>query len=109
MKTGITVILALLAAHSLCLASEGGTSTEGGGQTVDVDGRPELRDLVNNAVCRWVKGKAFEEKLSYYPRALAGIAKTHWYLADAIQRYGRNVKICLTNSELKVIHADDLA
>lgn len=80
----------------------GGDGTRGGGETVQVRGIPELRDLVEKSVCEWVKGETVIETASYLPRILQNIARFDWYLARAIEEEIYRLDYCLTGPLVRV-------
>jgi hypothetical protein len=64
-RVGFILIASLLASMSAAYAGPG---VSGGGESVDLNGHPVLRDLIDNTVCTWIDGKSFISDLSYYPK-----------------------------------------
>lgn len=79
-----------------------GSGTRGGGEIVDLTGRPRLRDLVDKTVCRWQKGPAFAKSVPAFASTLHALADVHWYLAGAIERELDRLVVCRTKSLIPV-------
>lgn len=98
------LILVLLTAP-LAQAKEG---AEGhGGEVIDIDKRPRLRDLVDKTACAWISAADFGAGISGFGKAVDAIDKVHWYLAYAINDEARSLSVCMTQSALKQIPEDD--
>ncbi|MBI2605516.1 MAG: hypothetical protein HYW49_05480 [Deltaproteobacteria bacterium] len=108
MRLHKSVILGVAMLSALAQAGEktNGSGVRGGGQTIDIEARPRLRDLVDHTTCRWVNSKDFIERLRGTAPVLKALGETHWYLAHAITREAKSLKLCLTGT-LKTIPVDD--
>ena len=83
------------------------TGTRGGGESVDVRGRPVLRDLVDNTVCDWASGP--DIIATQQPRVnqiLASLRQAHWYFALLLRREMESLNFCRTESLVRINTAD---
>lgn len=78
-----------------------------GGEVVDIDKRPRLRDLVDKTTCAWVSATDFQATLPRFTEVLESIDRVHWYLAHTIREEMRSLSVCMTQSALKQIPEDD--
>lgn len=109
MKQKIKALLILVAVAAASVAAHAKEGTVGnGGETINVDGRPSLRDLVDKTTCVWESGTRFLERLSEFSRIIEAIRPTHWYLAYLIEREARDLKICPSNAPLITVTTNDL-
>ncbi len=81
--------------------------TKAGGQTVDVNGTPSLRDLVNKSVCTWDYLSDFIGKVRYFPKVLESLDKARWYLKRQVEQEIGNLKVCITQGDLVQLPAED--
>lgn len=79
-----------------------------GGQTVDINGRPSLRDLVDNSVCVWYTGAQFVGGLSRFTPALASLERVDAIYSTLLRGESERVKVCLTGGTLTQIPAEDM-
>lgn len=102
-------MIALAAAFgpSIARAETGGTDVGGGGEVVIVDGRPSLRDLVDNTVCTWVTGNSFKATLTYFPTVMQALEQTHWYFAASLPNELSKLTFCLTEGDLRQVDTED--
>jgi uncharacterized protein YifE (UPF0438 family) len=69
----------------------------GEGVTVDLDGHPLLRDLVDKTTFRWSKLAALTlREIDTYGKIIKNLEKTHWYLASAYEKEKKFLKLCKT-------------
>ncbi len=98
---------ALPAVAELAAAADG-FGTRGGGQTININDRPALRDLVDKTVCRPMSAGAFAAQYVVGLQDWLGrLELKHWYLADAFRREIKTLKMCLTEAPLRSIPTDD--
>lgn len=110
MKHALILMLITLASANMALAGSGngGSGQEGhGGETVDIDKRPRLRDLVDKTVCMWVTGTDFARQTPRFEKVLEAIESVHWYLAYAIREELERVSFCPSKAALKQLPTDD--
>lgn len=88
-------------------ATERGSGTRGGGQTVDIDGRPVLKDLVTNTVCRWRTGASVRDSLPQLTPILNRLASLHWYYRSTWAGAAARVTVCFTQGDLVHISTVD--
>ena len=93
------LVLPALAVISTASAepSVGGKEAKGG-RYVNVNGRPELLDLVTRTNCHWVEGADFAAKIRHWPVTIDKLSRIHWYFADSLKRESGQVKVCETQS-----------
>lgn len=85
---------------------EGG-GTRGGGETVDFNGRPELRDLVEQSVCEWRGGDDVVAATPHVRTVLRNISRLNWYFALALESEIRNLNYCITGALVRVRTEDE--
>ena len=106
MKTN--TLLALIMAFMLSIpivARAEATGTRGGGQVTDINGHPQLRDVLEN--CDWSPATEWVATLPKFPGIIDSVRRLHWYFASAIEREPQNITVCTTTQELKQIPAQD--
>jgi len=107
MLKALTLISALLFA-TIALAEGTGTSVGGGGQTVDVGGKPTLRDLVEKTVCaEHVSGDDLASELPHFAKIMTAIESVQYYFASSIKNELPNLTVCFTKGNLKQIQTED--
>ena len=113
MKHFLFLIVAALAASTLSSnltlgAEEQAGGQEGhGGETIDINGRPRLRDLVDSSVCTWVQASDLTAVSPEYKQIISAIDEVHWYLARTYQEEAEYISVCVTKSALKQIPSED--
>lgn len=85
----------------------GGDGTRGGGETVDLSGRPELRDLVETSVCDWQTGDDILKVTPYTHQILKNIERLDWYFAMTLESEIRSLDFCITGPLVRVQTEDD--
>jgi hypothetical protein len=109
-KTKLLIMsLPLMASLSLTGATfaHEGTGVRGGGVTVDVNGRPTLKDLVDNTDCIWIKASDLAKTLPHFPVIEANIEKESWYLELNIEQELANLNVCQTPANLITVSSQD--
>lgn len=81
--------------------------TRGGGQTVDVNGHPALRDLVDKTSCIWISASAQAAQEPHFSRILDNLEGENWYLRESIEREMQNLSVCVTEAPLISISVED--
>ena len=82
------------------------TGTRGGGESVDVRGRPVLRDLVDNTSCDWATGRdmmAAQPRVNQILTALEGV---HWYFGFQLRWEMESLHYCRTQNLVRVSTSD---
>ncbi len=102
MKKSLILIGALCALHTFPSFASAGDGTRGGGETVDVNGYPELRDLVDQSVCRWQTGADEYAQAPGIGAVLDRLARVDWYIAATIKREILFLNYCLTGQLVRV-------
>ena len=100
----VTAVLSLATATSFAGNSSG---TRGGGQTVDVEGRPSLRDLVDKTVCRWTEARKMRDSLPELSKILEKLSSINWYYKSLFSNEAGGLKICMTEGTLSRINPID--
>lgn len=101
----VLIAITLFAAR---LTFAGGTSGVGsGGQTVDVDGRPTLRDLVDRSVCIWYPGPDIVEAQGHWPNIVASLERIAPVYGQFLRMQMNAVNFCVTEGSLVHIDARD--
>ena len=100
------LIVALLTAPLVQVYAAGGAEGHGG-EVIDIDKRPRLRDLVDKTACAWVSATDFGVKMPRFGKILESIDKVHWYLAYVFNDEMKRLSVCETRSPLKQIPDDD--
>ena len=101
------LLIGMLIGCNAISAFAGSDGTRGGGQTIDLKGRPVLRDLYDNTSCIWENAYDFGRELPQYRKILALIRERHWYAAFTYERETKNLKVCKSNAPLVSIPAED--
>lgn len=98
-----------LALGLLSTVASAGTATGvgGGGNTIDVNGRPSLRDLVDTTLCSWVSGDAMESRLPYLPNIYRSLDRFDPIYAQLLQQEAQRVTFCLTDGDLVQVKTED--
>ena len=69
----------------------------GGGETVVVDGRPRLRELVDrSSTCFWQPLVVLMQSVPTTEAILNALREDHWYLAGVYEREATWLKVCFT-------------
>ena len=88
-------------------ATGGGTMVGGGGEAVDLDGRPALRDLIDKTTCFWKFGNDFAKYTNHLPRVLEQLTDLHWMLAVRIKAELETLYFCETSTLRRVPTEDE--
>ncbi len=99
---GLIVVVASAGAHA---ADSSGT--RGGGQAIDINGKPSLRDLVERTVCRWTTGTAVRNSLPEFQTILQKLERVHWYYARRLAHAASELHVCMTEGSLSRINSQD--
>lgn len=99
---GLIVVLASASARA---ADSSGT--RGGGQSIDIDGKPSLKDLVERTVCRWTTGAKVRDSLPGFKQILAKLSEVHWHYRNVVASAASEVKVCFTDGSLSRINPKD--
>lgn len=107
----LTVLIstvALLATQNLSLAASGGGSdgTRGGGETVFVNGKERLRDLVDPSVCEDRSGAELRAENPEIDRILDKVAKLDWYFAVGLRWSINRLDLCFTERLIRLRNWD---
>lgn len=78
-----------------------------GGNTVDINGVPRLKDLVDTTVCRWVDGQTAWDANPHAKVALDQLAKLDWYFALELKEEILRLNYCMT-TKLRGLDTSDL-
>ena len=91
--TKLTLTTLLLS--PITFADEG---TRGGGQTVDVNGHPVLRDLVHDHAtsCDWKFASEVWEENPEIEKILKKLAEIDWYFASDLKKEIHDLSYCYT-------------
>jgi hypothetical protein len=92
--------------NGIVLGGEGG-GTRGGGETVDLNGRPELRDLVEQSVCDWRGGDDVVATTPHVRTIQRNVSRLNWYFALALEAEIRNLNYCITGALVRVRTEDE--
>lgn len=93
------ILLASLSAHAV---GERGN----GGNTIDVEGIPRLKDLVDKTICSWVDGEALIRKNQLIGDVLKKLSFVDWYFAEELKGEIKDLNYCLTG-KLVTIDTND--
>ena len=101
----VSVLLACLSpvAHA---STEG---TRGGGESVDKNGVPILRDVVDPATCDYRSGDEVFAQNPTVAKVLAQVEKLDWYFAFDLKRQMEALNFCFTSHLLRVNTSDNPA
>ena len=77
-----------------------------GGNTIDVDGIPRLKDLVDKTICSWVDGEALINKNKILADALKKLSFVDWYFAQDLENEIKSLNYCMTG-KLVTIDTND--
>lgn len=105
-KSLLTLGLVLIAANTVAEAADS-SGTRGGGQSLDIDGRPSLKDLVEHTVCRWTTGAKVRDSLPGFQRILTKLAEVHWHYRNIVANAASGVNVCFTDGSLSRIDPKD--
>lgn len=110
MKLIICTILITLVITPAFASGSGGSSSgaRGGGEATNLDGKPALRDLVDNTVCNWVPAKEFLPRLTHYPKIIRSLISANWVFSVELEDSGSELDICLVNGPLKKLSSEEL-
>ncbi|MGE3611171.1 MAG: hypothetical protein AB7I27_16385 [Bacteriovoracaceae bacterium] len=100
-KKGALLSLALLSFHSF--AGADGTR---GGESVNIDNHPRLRDLVEKSVCEWQSGNYFFKSEPMLKEVLKQLAQVDWYFSSDLENQINSLNYCLTGALVKIDTAD---
>lgn len=73
-----------------------------GGETVDVNGVPRLRDLVEKTTCNWVDGAAMVSENALVNTILHRVSALDWYFAQDLRQEILDLDYCLTSRLVRV-------
>lgn len=85
---------------------QSGGGVHGGGHVVDVDGTPELLDLVKSATCDWRAGTKVYAAHPEVARILKKLATLDWYFAGELEREIRRLGYCYTGELYRLTPTD---
>jgi hypothetical protein len=94
----------LLGASSIAHAQGGRVG--GGGHIVDVNGTPELMDLVKGTTCTWQTGDTVVAAHPEVLRILKKVSALDWYFAHEIETEMRSLNFCFTGPLLRITPID---
>lgn len=100
MKNYLVPLLLMLSMSSF--AGEKGN----GGETVDVNGIPRLRDLVETTNCSWVSGTDVMAQNPLTAEALRRVGRLDWYFAAELKQEILDLDYCLTGNLVRVDTSD---
>jgi hypothetical protein len=103
------IILSTLLACLAPLAHADTEGTRGGGESVDKNGMPILRDIVDPATCDFRSGVDVFAQNPTVAKILAKVAKLDWYFAFDMQRQMEALNFCFTSDLLRVNTSDNPA
>jgi hypothetical protein len=93
-----------------CLApSAHAEGTRGGGESVNQNGMPILRDIVDPATCDYRSGVDVFAQNPTVAKILAKVSKLDWYFAFDLQRQMEALNFCFTSDLLRVNTSDNPA
>jgi hypothetical protein len=92
----------------LLLASIGAYAGEkgNGGETVNVDNIPRLRDLVEKTTCQWVSGQVIMTEHKLLNDILKRVSALDWYFGEELKQEILSLDYCFT-SRLEKINTND--
>lgn len=104
-------LLSLLALLSLCFKPQVTFAAQerGGGEVIDIDGNPVLRDLVDNTVCRWKELRSLIQEIpeDRFTTLLNVLEEHNWYFSNQVKNEISQLKVCLTQGNLRKINTND--
>lgn len=106
MKTKKLILLTFLILSLNTFASRG-SGSRGGGHVVEVNGKPELVDLVTSATCEWRYGDEMLADNPYIKTVLKKLAAFDWYLANEFEREIEYLSWCFTGKLYNIPAGDD--
>lgn len=98
----LTPALLALSIPSFAGERSEGSGVRGGGEIVDYQGSPELRDLVDSTTCDWISGDQMVTKVPTVESILAKLSELDWYFAFELEREIRSLDYCLTSHLIKI-------
>jgi len=109
MKTRLSILVVCILAFCTSFGAKAQGNFQGnGGETVNYDGKPTLRDLIDRGAQNIVPLNQFiSERVPYFPTIIDSIRRVHWYLASVLEREPKRLDIILLNGRLQPIPVDE--
>jgi len=98
--------LLLLLVATPTIAFENGVE-RGGGEVVEINNRPVLRDLVGDAECTWMRPEQIRSSVQGYDKIIAHLAQSYDLFAGALEQELKSLRFCLSASPLRPLPAEE--
>lgn len=85
-----------------------GQATGNGGETVDLNNRPVLRDLVTHSVCNWDTVAGIGAKNLWFPALVGELKAGNQAFGEAFDFHTRTLSVCLTKGPFKKLPASEM-
>jgi hypothetical protein len=79
-----------------------GHGSRGGGETIDINGIPELRDLVEKTNCKWIEGTDMYKSAPALDLVLKKLSTIDWYFAAELKGEIKFLSYCQTSKLARV-------
>lgn len=107
MKSLLAITLTLSALAVSLSAGAASLGTRGGGNSIDVNGRPTLRDLIDKSVCSWMSGKDVLHDEPYLESVLTSLGQVHFSFRELLRNETLVLNYCFTEGTLNRVNTED--